>query len=109
MQDSLGEKLNLPKYFQALVKEFTAAIALAALVHRLVPDAPKELARPVAPARPASPSCDYDDRGGRYTNQGGGSASGSVFIGMGDEDGVQPDYRGRDVVVREDRGPVAPR
>ena len=96
VQDSLGEKLTLPKSFQALVKEFTAEVVLAAIVHRLVPDAPKELARPPAPARApgAAPAArgGYAERGerGSYAPAAGPTGAGSIFIGMGEDDDVQP-------------------
>jgi ATP-dependent RNA helicase DeaD len=78
VQDSLGEDLKLPESFAALVKEFSAEAVLAALVHRLIPDAPAE--KP--PEKPAARS-----------HAGGGAASAGdmvIFLGIGAEDGVQP-------------------
>lgn len=75
VQDSLGEKLTLPKEFKAMVAEFTAETVLAAIVHRLVPDAATERPLIAAPAaRSASTS----------------SGQVSLFIGIGMEDGIQP-------------------
>ena len=91
VQESLGEKLTLPASFKALVAEFTAEAVLAAIVHRLVPDAPKELDRPVPSARP--PVTGRPQSSARpYAGNGGGEGGtpGSVFIGMGEEDGIQP-------------------
>ena len=71
--ESLGEALPLPASFAALAREHGAEPVLAALVHRLVPDAPKELARPPQAPRPA-PTGD----------------AAAVFIGLGAVDGIQP-------------------
>ena len=99
VQDSLGEKLALPASFKALVGEFNAEAVLAALIHRLIPDAPVEKAQPPA-ARPAAArgyeqrsdapaGRSYDrggDRGPERTSSGGEAVS--VFMGIGLEDGV---------------------
>lgn len=96
VQDSLGEKLTLPKSFKALVAEFSAEAVLAAVVHRLIPDAPVERAPdrvPAArqyndgPARGAS-SHGGSGHGGERTSSGGEAVP--LFIGIGLDDGIAP-------------------
>ena len=79
VQDSLGEKRPLPECFKALVTEFSAEAVLAAIIHRLIPDAPVERA-PVPAARPTRPV-----PGGAP----GRSAGTSVFLGLGLDDEIQ--------------------
>ncbi len=95
VQDSLGEKLALPASFKALISEFTAEAVLAALIHRLVPDAPveKQIDRAVRTTRPNT-----GDGGGNYQRSSGHQdssprSSGApvpLFIGIGTEDQVAP-------------------
>jgi ATP-dependent RNA helicase DeaD len=72
--ESLGEKFKLPPSFAALVKEHTAEVVLAALVHRLVPDALPERTVDPAKAGYAPPS----------------GAVISLFVGIGMIDGINP-------------------
>ena len=71
--ESLGESLKLPAEFNPLVEAHGAEAVLAALVHRLVPDAAKEMP---APAR-------------AHTTRGANEVVG-LFLGIGLEDGVSP-------------------
>ncbi len=76
LSDSLGEELPLPKAFATLVKEHGAEAVLAALVHRLVPDAMPERTPDAAP---------------RFTPGGGGEGRPvPLFVGLGMVDGVNP-------------------
>lgn len=84
VQDSLGEKLTLPTSFTELTKEFGAEAVLAALVHRLVPDAPPEKTHN-EPRKP-SPGFGAPSRGGAYAGTG---AEVSLFLGIGMDDGIQ--------------------
>ncbi len=72
--ESLGENLSLPTEFAELVAASGAEAVLAAIVHRLVPDAAPE------PARPAP--------GARIDARQGGSVE--LFMGVGQDDGVTP-------------------
>ncbi len=76
VQESLGEKLSLPKCFAPLVTEFGAEAVLAAFVHRLIPDAPPER----APVRPSA----------AVTGPQGSASVVVLYLGIGMEDGVQP-------------------
>jgi ATP-dependent RNA helicase DeaD len=73
VKESLGEKLALPPAFAELVKEHGAEAVLAAMVHRLVPDAPPE--RAPEPVRPRGAA---------------GGAMVGVFLGIGSADQVNP-------------------
>jgi len=75
LSDSLGEELPLPKAFATLVKEHGAEAVLAALVHRLVPDAMPERTPEAAP---------------RFTPGGGEGRPVPLFVGLGMVDGVNP-------------------
>lgn len=77
--DSLGDARPLPAAFAPLVAEYGAEAVLAAIVHRLVPDAPPE--RPVdrGPAPRAG--------GGRSAGPERGAGT-SLFIGLGVDDGA---------------------
>jgi ATP-dependent RNA helicase DeaD len=74
VEESLGEGLALPAEFAALAAANGAEAVLAALVHRLVPDAPVEQ-RP--PPRPA-------------THQRPTGATVDLFLGVGEDDGATP-------------------
>ena len=80
VEETLGEGLGLPPSFRALMDAHGAEAVLAALVHRLVPDAPPE--RPVVPPQQMM----------RATPGGtGGSSEGvSLYIGVGLMDGITP-------------------
>ncbi len=73
VQESLGEGLALPKEFTELVAAHGADTVLAAIVHRLVPDAAKEkeYVRAAAPTRSSGAMTD-------------------LFLGVGQDDGVTP-------------------
>jgi ATP-dependent RNA helicase DeaD len=90
VQDSLGEKLALPASFKALVGEFSAEAVLAALVHRLIPDAAIE--KNVAPAARPAAARSYERSEGPGPARGERTSSGgeavSLFMGIGLEDGV---------------------
>ncbi len=95
VQDSLGEKLSLPKSFKALVAEFSAEAVLAAVVHRLIPDAPVERTPDrVAPQRqyndapPRSGGSSGYSGGGERTSGGGEAVP--LFIGIGLDDDIAP-------------------
>ncbi len=78
VQESLGEKRVLPESFKPLVAEFGAEAVLAAIVHRLVPDAPVERA-PTPAARPVRSGPGGQVRGGATP----------MFLGLGLDDGIQ--------------------
>jgi ATP-dependent RNA helicase DeaD len=85
--ESLGEGLTLPTAFQALVTEHSAETVLAALVHRLHPDAPPERVEPPPSARGPGVSPSRTPRG----EGGGGSEQGvPLFVGAGGDDGLMP-------------------
>jgi len=75
IEESLGENLPLPAPFAALAKEHGIEQVLAALVHRLVPEA--------APERPATPApAPYQSGPAR------GGAKPILFVGFGLMDGA---------------------
>ena len=73
VEETLGEGMSLPPSFRALMDAHGAEAVLAALVHRLLPDAPPEKPAPTPMAAPSS----------------GGSGT-SLFIGVGLIDGISP-------------------
>ncbi len=74
LTDSLGEDLTLPPAFAKLVKEHTAEGVLAALVHRLVPD--------------AMPERTPDPHKAQFVPSDG--EANQLFIGLGMIDGINP-------------------
>ena len=96
VQDSLGEKLSLPASFKPLIAEFSAEAVLAALIHRIVPDAmvEKHVAAPARAARPSSAE------GSSYPRSEPRAVSGDqpprtnatgvvpMFIGIGSDDDI---------------------
>ena len=96
VQDSLGEKLSLPASFKPLIAEFSAEAVLAALIHRIIPDAmvEKHVAAPSRAARPSS------SEGSSYAPRGRDAVSADqpartnatgvvpMFIGIGSDDDI---------------------
>ncbi len=78
--ESLGEGLDLPAPFDALCDEHGAPAVLAALVHRLIPDAPPE---PKAPRKSPPPprAKGRQDRGQQWVR---------LRLGFGFHDGAGP-------------------
>jgi hypothetical protein len=74
IEESIGANLALPPVFAALAKEHGAEQVLAALVHRLVPDAPPEKAAPAPVRAPA---------GARVPMI-------QLMVALGGDDGVMP-------------------
>ena len=75
LQESLGESLTLPSEFAELATAHGAEAVLAALVHRLVPEAPVEKSRPLQAAPPG---------------KGADAASVALFVALGEMDGATP-------------------
>ncbi len=75
LQESLGESLVLPSEFAELAKAHGAEAVLAALIHRLVPEAAVEKSRPAPIATQAGRSA---------------VASEALFVALGEMDGATP-------------------
>ncbi len=95
-EDALGEGLALPEPFATLATTHGADVVLAALVHRLVPDAPPEKAQRVErPTRGGyGDRDDGGDRGGprQHGDHASVSRGGkvSLYVGLGRDDNANP-------------------